>query len=58
MKNDVVVDLLGVRGSDRVQKKGLTDTNLLVCTNSIPKVRESGNPEDNFLTPTSDVIFG
>ena len=61
MQNDGVVDLLGVRGSDRVQKKGMTYENILVCKMrkfESPKVRKSESPEHDFLTPTSDVVFG
>ena len=40
MKNDAVVDVLGVRGSDWVQKKDITDEKILVC-----KIRKSESPE-------------
>ena len=45
MKNDAVVDLLGVRGSDWVKNKGMTDAHDLVHEklasqkNRSPKVR-------------------
>ena len=61
MKNDGVVDLLGVRGSDRVQKKGMTDENVLVCKirkSESPKVRKSESPEHDFLPHMAHVVFG
>ena len=45
MKHDVVVDLLGFRGSDRVQKKGMVDENIIVGEIRIPQVWKSESPK-------------